>query len=393
MARLSHLAFGWLHRAIIGVATTMLPPSQTATRTRARLVVRLDEFGDAVLTTSLVARWAGTDPSSLFVVAPALWAPVYALVPGVRVFAMPTRSKRWRTFLAPIDAVRMGWKLRGIASIECAILPRSTDDPSWAILVAIVAGAARRVGFLEATTARRRVLNRGMDRALTDRVSRPRAQHELDDLAILLHGAGVSNEAPLEPSLSAPAGDAGAKLLATVGLDVRGARVAAVMPSAGNYPLKAWPIAQAAATWRRLEDAGFAPVLLGSTHDAPLATALANELHRPVPSLVGRTSVAELASVLSACALAVGADTGAMHLAAALGLPTIGLYGPTNAQQFALRGRRSVVLQELLSCSAIYNAEGPDRCRRCVYDVPRCMLALTPERVMTAVAAADVTAD
>ena len=385
MARLHLIAFGWLHRTVVALAMTFLRPVGLKHGTRVKLLVRLDEFGDAVMTTSMVSAWAGSDPSSVLVVAPKLWASVYSLVPGIRVIAMPSRSKRWRRLLAPIDAVRMGRRIRALTAVECAIIPRSTDDPSWAILVALVAGSARRVGFSESTTARRQLVNRGMDHALTDRVSRTGSQHELDDLALLVRAAGSPLEGRLEPKLSAHPGPSGALLPASVGIETRGTRIAAILPSAGNYPLKAWPIELVAGTWRRLTDAGYAPVMLGSRADAPLAEMLSKELGRPIASLAGRTTVEELAAVLAECTVAVGADTGAMHLAAALGLPTVGLYGPTNGEQFKLRGRRAIVLQELLPCSAIHSPDTPDRCRRCIYEVPRCMLALTPERVMAAI--------
>jgi len=385
VARLIYLTFGWLHHAVIALAVIFLSPAPSKRGKQVKLLVRLDEFGDAVLTTSMVSAWAGGDPSSVLVVAPHLWAPVYSLVPGVRVLTMPARSKQWRRILAPIDAVRMGRRIRSTVSVECAIIPRSSGDTSWAILVAVAAGSHRRIGFRESSTARRQLLNRGMDCALTEKVSRTGSQHELDDLALLLHAAGAPVEGCLKPKLSAHRGPSGALLLASVGIETRGTRIAAILPSAGNYPLKAWPIELVAGTWRRLTDAGFAPVMLGSRADAPLAEMLSRELGQPIPSLAGRTTVEELAAVLTECAVAIGADTGAMHLAAALGLPTVGLYGPTNAEQFALRGHRATVLQELLPCSAIHSAGAPDRCRRCIYDVPRCMLALTPDRVMHAI--------
>ena len=57
--------------------------------------------------------------------------------------------------------------------------------------------------------------------------------------------------------------------------------------------------------------------------------------------LVGRLSLPEAAAVLARSALFVGNDSGLMHLAAAAGAPTLGLFGPTPASEYAPVGRRA----------------------------------------------------
>lgn len=96
-----------------------------------------------------------------------------------------------------------------------------------------------------------------------------------------------------------------------------------------NNPEKRWPVPH----WRALIDA--LPrerfVLFGTAGDAPITTAIAAG-HDPshVESLAGRTTLPAYAARLSACRLIVANDTGGMHLANALGVPLIALFGPTN---------------------------------------------------------------
>ena len=78
-----------------------------------------------------------------------------------------------------------------------------------------------------------------------------------------------------------------------------------------------------------------APLLLLA---APLLAALPSAI-----DLVGRLTLPEVAACLGRCALFVGNDSGLMHLAAAAGAPTLGLFGPTSAAEYAPAGPRAAV--------------------------------------------------
>jgi ADP-heptose:LPS heptosyltransferase len=60
--------------------------------------------------------------------------------------------------------------------------------------------------------------------------------------------------------------------------------------------------------------------------------------------LIGRLSLPEIAAFLSRSSLFVGNDSGLMHLSAASGAPTLGLFGPTNAAEYGPSGRRAAAL-------------------------------------------------
>jgi heptosyltransferase II len=96
-----------------------------------------------------------------------------------------------------------------------------------------------------------------------------------------------------------------------------------------NDPAKRWPVGH----WRRLIEAFPSErfILFGTPRDVGVASAIAaGPGGERVSNLAGRTSLVEFAAALSGCRLVVANDTGGMHLANALGVPLIGLFGPTN---------------------------------------------------------------
>ncbi|MDB6094828.1 MAG: hypothetical protein JWM32_2390 [Verrucomicrobia bacterium] len=95
-----------------------------------------------------------------------------------------------------------------------------------------------------------------------------------------------------------------------------------------NNPSKRWPVEH----WRALIAArpGGHFVLFGTANDRPITAAIAAGFGDRVEDIAGRTSLPEYCARLQACRLLVTNDTGGMHLANALGVSVIGLFGPTN---------------------------------------------------------------
>lgn len=119
--------------------------------------------------------------------------------------------------------------------------------------------------------------------------------------------------------------------------------VISLHPGSGS-PRKNWPVEQFALLADRVRRSMSAqPLFILGEADATLARALPR-LTPAVPVLTNRT-LKEVASVLAASRGYVGNDSGITHLAAALGIPCVALFGPTDASVWGPRGANVVILQ------------------------------------------------
>jgi heptosyltransferase-2 len=230
--------------------------------------------------------------------------------------------------------------------------------------------AARRVGY--ATDGRVALL--------TDALPLPAPRrHQVDEYAALLAPLGVS-AAAAAPSWKLGPDAAMAtevtQLLAEVGLPA-GARAIGLHLGTAFGSSKLWPAEAFGRLAQRLAAIGLAPVLLGTAEDGATAAAVARAAAGPIASLVGRDRPALLPRLLSRLACLVSGDTGVAHLAAAVGVATVTLFGPTDARLTAPRGRRSRVLEGQAPCAPCFLP-------RCPIDHV-CLTRIEPEEVLNEV--------
>lgn len=120
-----------------------------------------------------------------------------------------------------------------------------------------------------------------------------------------------------------------------------------LVPGAGRGPSKRWPEEHFGELGRRLAgEAACGVVVLGAPDERDLCGRVAGAAGGTALSLAGQTGLTELAAVLRACDAVVVNDSGAMHLAAAVGTPLVALYGMTDPGKTGPLGRRCVILQE-----------------------------------------------
>ena len=164
-----------------------------------------------------------------------------------------------------------------------------------------------------------------------------RAGHKLAHLA----GALGLAAAPLPASWTAPCDQARAAALLSVG------PLIGLGPTA-NWAGKVWPPDRFAALFRAVRDQalpGARAVVFAGPGAAEIAMAAPVLAALPdAVDLTGRLTLPEASACLARCALFVGNDSGLMHLAAAAGTPTLGLFGPTPASEYAPAGRRTAAV-------------------------------------------------
>jgi heptosyltransferase II len=265
------------------------------------------------------------------------------------------------------DRRRLNASLRGMRAGAAILFPNSFESA----LAAHRWGAPMRLGY---DTDMRRVL---LSHALA--LPSPRL-HQVDEYRGLLEAAGVAVPAT-DPAWrlleDASAGDSVSALLDERGVSDR-ARVVGLHLGASFGTSKLWPVAAFADVATRLRERGFHPILLGSSAEAGMATAVLTCAGWAVPSLVGHDRLALLPRLLARLACLVSSDTGVAHLAAAVGTPTVTLFGPTDARLTAPRSSSALSVQGRAPCAPCF-------LKRCPIDHV-CMRDITAASVALAVA-------
>jgi lipopolysaccharide heptosyltransferase II len=181
---------------------------------------------------------------------------------------------------------------------------------------------------------------------------------------------------PIRLAVAQPAREEAQETLLRAGAR-RGAWRCAVAPGASYGAAKCWPPERFAALADRLVSECNADVILfGTPAEKDIAARIASAMTRRVISLVGHTSMHDLPALLSACSAFIGNDSGAMHVAAAVGLPVVGIFGPTDPNQTSPVTRQFILIREPVSCSPCF-------LRKCPID-HRCMTRIEVDRVFGA---------
>ena len=200
----------------------------------------------------------------------------------------------------------------------------------------------------------------------------------------LVRELGVAT-GPLEPVIQVPgqAIDDARRLLAQHRW-AAGSPLIALAPGAAYGKAKQWTPSHVVSLVSDLARDGVTCALVGSRGDATttrgIRDAAPGECQPRILDLAGATTLPVLAAILSLSALCVSNDSGAMHLAAAVGVPVIGIFGPTNEKATSPLPRAGVATELLIN---------PVWCRPCMLrECPidhRCMTGVEPGRVRDAI--------
>ena len=134
-----------------------------------------------------------------------------------------------------------------------------------------------------------------------------------------------------------------------------------------RYAFKAWPLERFAALADWLAGKGLGVGLIGSQQEMLIGQQIMNlSKHAPV-SLMGKTSLPELTALMRRCHLLIGNDGGPLHMAAAVGCPVVGLYGPTDPAVWGPRGSHVKVIYKGVDCRPCFYpgcSRGEESCMR-----------------------------
>jgi heptosyltransferase-2 len=339
-----------------------LPESQR--RKIRRLLVRSTNWiGDAVMTTPAVRAIRQNFPNAEIGLLVKPWvAPVFSHSPRVDRLVIYDAAGRHRGVGGLLRLCRDLRKER----FDAAILLQNAFE---AALIGFLSGIPVRIGF---DTDGRRLL-------LTHPVRMRPAFKQVHQTAYylrMLEGAGLAvGTRELEVRIGSDDRRRAAGRLAGW---KNGGPLVGLNPSAAYGPAKQWPPDRYAALADALSrDFGARIVLFGGPGDGPLGARIAAMMQGTCLDLSGKTELGEAMALIEACDLFITNDSGLMHAAAALQVPSIAIFGSTNPVTTGPHSPRSRVVRHPLPCSPCLKPHCPE-------GHLQCMAAVDVQMVLTA---------
>jgi heptosyltransferase-2 len=297
-------------------------------------------IGDVVMTLPAVAairrRWPG---ARVAVLAKPWVAEVYRLSPDVDeviVFQEPGRH-------AGIPGkLRLANELRS-RRFDCAILLQNAIE---AAILARLAGIPLRAGYN----------SDGRGLLLTHAVRRTQAirqVHQIDyyiEMVLTLGCLSAGREVCLRPGSDYQ--KTAEALFRQYGIGT-GHMLIGLAPGAAYGPAKKWFPERFAAVADHLIEAteGGQVILFGSNGDRESTAAVQGSARHPLIDIAGMTNLKEAIALIARCSLFLSNDSGLMHVAGALGVPTVAIFGSTNPATTSPVGDKSVIIHRDVPCS------------------------------------------
>jgi heptosyltransferase-2 len=316
------------------------------------LVLKTSGLGDVLMTTPLLGTLRAAYPDARIDYAVAdggmpgvITNPDVDQVRPLFDAAMPTPRRLAEAIRA---AARLRWRRYDLAFIP--------DRSALTTVVAYLAGVPRRFG----------IAGGGRTLFLTNAVSDDAGAHEVDLYLAMAEAAGlqgrISHEMKYLPSQ--PALVAAMELLKSRLFDQLPFRLA-IFPGLGDRPGRGfdhrrWPAERYALLANQIGDRQRGGViLLGDAGDRELNFSISNDISHPVLDLTGRVDTDEMAAVMQLCDAVISNDSWAMHLAVAVGTPTVGIFGPTAARNTGPYGPLHRAVQSHIYCGPCARIGGP----------------------------------
>jgi lipopolysaccharide heptosyltransferase II len=354
------------------------------------LLIRPDHLGDLLFTTPALRALREACPQARITGLVGPWAE--AVITGnpcldeVMLCPFPgfTRQPK-QSIIEPYVVLARYARLLREKTFDLAVVLRF--DHWWGALLAYLARIPRRVGYDIAE----------VKPFLTDAIPYAPGRHEVEQNLALVEAVNSqpslprldghpSQGFPLEFLLSAQDREFAACYLAEQGVEDDDP-LACIHPGAGA-PVKLWRNEG----WAQVADAlaeGYEAkvILTGSANEAPLVQAIAERMTSQPIVAAGQTTLGQLAALMAPCRLVLGVDSGPLHLAVAVGTPTVHLYGPVDSRTFGPWGdpARHVVLtsdRDCVPCNRLdYRADELED-HRCVWDISEAQVLETARRLL-----------
>jgi len=330
-------------------------------------------LGDAVLTTPALGALRTACPQArITVAAKPLVAELFRDHPdidGIEVY------DKEGTHAGAIGMFRKARELRR-GGYEAAVLLQNAID---AAILAFLAGIPERMGY--ATDGRRLLLTRPVP--VTEEIL---SLHHAEYYLRLLAELGIPRPQSPRLWLRVTEDEMASMRSRLAGLGVpEGKRIVGINPGATYGSAKRWfPDRFAKVADTLSEEWEAVVVLMGSVPEMPLAAEIGEAMTGKPVTLAGSTTVRELMALLASCSFLVTNDSGPMHIGAALGVPLVAIFGPTDWRKTSPWTKEARVVRVDVDCSPC-NLRECDRGHECMFGVTAEMVIAAARELMVEV--------
>jgi len=345
-----------------------------------KLLVRATNWvGDAILSIPALAALRARWPDAEIVVLARPWVADLYRDQGLVDRMIPFDHRGKHRGVSGIE--RLARDLRA-QSFDSAVLFQNAFEAAWIVWRA---GIPERIGY--ARDARGPLLTRSIPVPLPGEIPPHEANYYLELLRRVGWISALPEIPPVRLRVAAGALERAETFLRDAGCPPDSLRVA-FGAGAAYGTAKCWPANRYADLARRLvAEYGARVLLFGAASEAGVAAEVESGAGQGVVDLIGRTAIGDLPALLSRCHLFIGNDSGAMHVAAAVGVPVVAVFGPTDPDGTRPLTSQLSVVQRKVACSPCFLRHCPidHRCMKfvdldLVIDAARGWLASLPAR-------------
>lgn len=280
----------------------------------------------------------------------------------------------------------MNFKLK---KIDLAIVPRFDED-HHAGFIALFSGATRRVAYTEKVSKRKAILNAGFDNFYTDVLPASGFLHEVErNLDIIRYLGGQPRADHMEFWCGKDAYAYAKEIYLQHHVNFEKTIIVGLGVSGGYSILKRWPIeyyielAKMILEKNNGKEVKF--LLVGGKEDINLGLKFQEKFSSNVINVIAKTTILQMGALLKKVDYFIGNDSGATHVAVAVGSKVVGVFGSSCHHRFGAWGEKSQSISLELDCGPCKTGHKIDRCSVCIYTSPKCMDDLLPKNILRAI--------
>ena len=349
------------------------------------LIIRLDEIGDVVLSTPLLREIKKeflhsqisliVNNTTYNLVEQCPYVDKIIIFDKEKEYIFSTENLALKSFLFSLRHLLLN-------NYTLTINPRWDVDYYGSNHLTFFSGSKKRIGCSENINEHKSKINKGHNRFFSKAIDDKSNKHEvLRNLDIIKYLGSKDPNNQLELWITDEDKQFALDIFKKNGISIDDI-IISIGPSGGNSKLKQWPIEYFSELGKQLINSFNAKIVfIGGPGEESLGTQLVESIGENSYNFIGKTTLRQLAAICNHSNLYIGNDSGPMHIATAMQIPVIAIFGSSCHKRFGPWSNKAKVIYKELDCKP-YNQNPPvDRCRKCIYDSPKCLEEISVSQV------------